>query len=135
MSPITPCLVMSVLKKRPSGSALGEEDHHLKIYLQTISSWPSYSPNCFSIQTLPTSCCHAKIITIYKSGDTSKPSNCRSIACTSVIAKLFPKIIATRLENYVISTHQKGFLRGINGTHFAVQLILNNAHATHSHSQ
>ena len=69
---------------------------------------------------------------MHKKGNTKDPSNFRPIALTSVVAKLFHKILAMRLEEYFIQNSiidkslQKGFLKGVNGCveHvFAVQCI------------
>ena len=87
-------------------------------------------------QSPPSSWCHAKVITIHKKGDPQDPANFRPIALTSVIGKLYHKILAIRLEDYLIQNSiidkslQKGFLRGVNGCieHvYAVQSMLVNA--------
>ena len=87
-------------------------------------------------QVPPTSWTHAKIITLHKKGDHRDPANFRPIVLTSVIGKLFHKILAIRLEDFLISNSmvdkslQKGFLRGVNGCieHvFAIQAMVQNA--------
>ena len=84
----------------------------------------------------PSSWCTAKFITIHVKGDTSDPGNFLPIELTSAVSKLFHKVIAYRLEQYIISNDildtslQKGFLRGVNGCMehiFAIQSILTNA--------
>ena len=84
----------------------------------------------------PSSWCTAKFITIHIKGDTSDPGNFLPIELTSAVSKLFHKVIAYRLEQYIISNDildtslQKGFLRGVNGCMehiFAIQSILTNA--------
>ena len=71
-----------------------------------------------------------------KGGDPSNAKNLRPIAMTSVIPKLFHKILAKRLESYLLQNGivnpsiQKGFLTGINGTaehSFTTTAIINNA--------
>ena len=110
--------------------------HHLKKmtsthhFLATLFSkilLESYSP--------PSSWCSARIKLIHKGGDTNCPANFRPIALTSAIGKLFNKIIASRLEEYLLENNinpslQKGFLRGINGTMehiFSLSAIVDNA--------
>lgn len=140
LSPITPNQIKKVLKGRPSNSSPGVDGityHHLKNlpsaqhFLATL-----FSKILLQSQDPPSSWRLAKFITIHKKGVTTDPGNFRPIALTSVIAKLFHKIIAIRLEEYLISNNfldtslQKGFLRGINGCMehiFAIQTILCNA--------
>ena len=69
----------------------------------------------------------ARIKLIYKAGDPDDPSNFQPIAITSVVGKLFHKILSHRLEVYlrannVIDTSvqkpaskQKGFVSGLPG--------------------
>jgi len=63
----------------------------------------------------------ARIKLIHKAGNTDDPSNFRPIALTSVVGKLFHKILSHQLEMYlkannVIDTSvQKGFLTGLPG--------------------
>ena len=73
---------------------------------------------------------------IYKSGDPAIPANFRPIALTSVLWKIFHKILASRLEQYAIDSRvidpstQKGFLKGINGViehTFSMSAILERA--------
>ena len=97
-----------------------------KILLQTHSS-PSW--------------CSASMILVHKNGDASLLSNFRPIALTSAIGKLFHKIIATRLERYIIDNDfidvkiQKGFLSGISGVleHImSLNTIMENAKQHHN---
>ena len=63
----------------------------------------------------------ARIKLIFKAGSPDDPSNYRPIALTSVVGKLFHKILSHRLEMYlrtngVIDTSvQKGFVSGLPG--------------------
>ena len=70
---------------------------------------------------------------VHKEGSTDDPSNFRPLAITSVVGKLFHKILALRMERYCLdnsiigSSVQKGFLRNITGTYehiFALNAIL-----------
>ena len=78
----------------------------------------------------------AEIILVHKGGDPSQPRNFCPIALSSVVPKTFHKILAKRLEHYVLRNNtinpsiQKGFLLGINGTvehAFAITSILDYA--------
>lgn len=138
--PITPGLIKKMLRKRLSGSAPGDDGityRHLKMmpsahhFLATL-----FSKILLHSQAPPSSWFHAKIITIHKKGDPLDPANFRPIALTSVIGKLFHKVLAIRLEDYLIHNSMidkslpKGFLQGVNGCieHvFAVQSIIANA--------
>ena len=66
--------------------------HHLKMLATLFSKVLLHS------QVLPTCWTHTKIIMVHKNGDPTVPANFRPIALTSVIGKLFHKILAIRLE-------------------------------------
>ena len=71
----------------------------------------------------------ADIVPIYKSGDNSAISNYRPISLTSNIAKIFEKIIYSRLYNFImkhkiISDKQFGFMRK-RGTKDALNCLTN----------
>ena len=134
-----PSIIKEVLRKLPSSSSPGANGitfHHLKM----MSSTHHFLATLFSKVLLcshvpPTSWTHAKIIMIHKKGDTTHPANFCPIASTSVIGKLFHKILANRLERYLIlndmtdKSLQKGFLSGVNGCikHvFAIQSMIIN---------
>ena len=59
---------------------------------------------------------------VHKGGNPSQSGNFRPIALSSVIPKTYHKILAKRLEHYLLRNNivdpnlQKGFLSGINGT-------------------
>jgi hypothetical protein len=89
-------------------------------------------------QTAPKEWCTAKLILIHKTGDESLPENFKPIALTSVVGKLFNKILAIRLEDFLqqnglLNTSlQKVFLTDTNGTMehiFAMSAIIQNAYA------
>ena len=125
LSPVTPALVKKVLRKHSSGSAPGDDGisyHHLKMMPSTHHFLATlFSKILLHSQVPPTSWTHVKIITMHKKGDPSDPANFRPIALTSVIRKLFHKILAVRLEDYLVSnlmidkSLQKEFLRVVNG--------------------
>ena len=140
LSPITPSLIKGILRSRSSGSSPGDDDisyHHLKKmpcthhFLATL-----FSKILLESHPPPSAWCCARIKLIHKGGDTSKPANFRPIALTSVVGKLLNKIIATRLEEFLLENKiinpslQKGFLSGINGTMehiFSLSAIIDNA--------
>ena len=72
--------------------------------------------------TAPESWCEARIKLVYKGGDDHLPANFRPTALTSAVGKLFHKIIALRLEMFVMdngiinTSFKKNFLTGINST-------------------
>ena len=48
---------------------------------------------------------HAKIVPIYKSGDTLQPASFRPISVLSVPAKITEKLVSTQLTNYLAENH------------------------------
>ena len=121
LSPVTPAIVKRVLRSRPSGSSPGEDGityHHLKMLPSTHHFLATLFSKLLHSQLPPASWCHAKILTAHKKGYTKDPLNFRPIALTSVVAKLFHKILAMRLEEYFIQNSiidkslQNDFLRG-----------------------
>jgi len=143
MSPIRPREVKQVLKRCSSTSAPGPDGitySHLKKlpschnFLATL-----YSKILLQSHSAPISWCQGKTILLYKKGDTSLPKNFRPITLTSVIGKLFHRILSLRLEKFVLSNKlldssiQKGFLFGINGTMehiFCIDSLLANARSS-----
>ena len=138
-SPITPCQVKSILRKCSSSSTPGPDSisyfhlwqlpscHH---FLATL-----YSKILQGKQPGPKSWYSGRIILIHKSGNPSLPSNFRPIALKSCIGKHFHRIIARRLEKFLLANNiidtsvQKGFLSGVNGTMehlFALNSLLEN---------
>ena len=138
--PITPGTIKRILMKRPSNSSPGDDGisyHHLKKMPSTHHFLATlFSKILRENQIAPDAWCDARIKLIFKGGDNQSPVNFRPIALTSVVGKLFHKIIALRLEqflsdNKIIDTSiQKGFLTNINGTMehiFTVSAIVQNA--------
>ena len=120
MSPIRPSEVKQVLKKCSLSSAPGPDGityFHLKKlpichnFLATL-----YSKILLQSHSAPASWCQGKTILLYKKGDASLPKNFCPITLTSVIGKLFHRILSLRLEKFVLtnklldSSIQKGFL-------------------------
>ena len=102
------------------------------------------APLILKSHTAPQPWCFAKTTLVPKNGDPSTPTNFRPIAMSSVIGKLFHKILARRIESFLLANKiidastQKGFLRGMNGVMehiLAVNAILENAkdHNQHFH--
>ena len=91
--------------KRSSGSSPGDDGityHHLK----KMSSTHHFLATLFSKillvnHTAPLDWCRAKIKLVPKGEKTSFPDSFRPIALTSVVGKLFNKIIASRLERFL----------------------------------
>ncbi len=134
-----------MLRKCSSRSSPGSDGityHHLKKlpcthhFLATL-----FSKILLGSKTSPACWCQAKSILLYKNGDSGIPGNFRPIALTSCIGKLFHKIIARRLESFLISNNvidtslQKGFLSGIIGAMehiLSVNVLLENARSNNS---
>ena len=140
LKPITPGLVKRILKKCSSSSTPGPD----KVTYSCLKKLPSthkflatlYSKILLQTQECPHTWCTANLSLMYKSGDPTVPANFRPIALTSVLGKIFHKIIASRLEQYAIDNEvidpstQKGFLKGINGViehTFSMSAILEHA--------
>ena len=81
-----------------------------------------YSKILLTQHKCPPSWCIGKMILLHKKGPEHNTANYRPIALMSTIGKLFNKILANCLENYLLAYHfmstttQKGFLTGISGT-------------------
>ena len=124
LSHITPGLVKSTLKKCSSKSSPGLDRityHHLKKLPSTLLFLANlFSKILSSSNECPPFWCSAKSILIRKKGDPNLPSNFRPIALTSCVGKLFHKIIANRLQSFLIdngiidTSCQKGFISGFN---------------------
>ena len=144
MSPIVPKLIKCTLQKCSLSSSPGCDGityHHLRKLPSTHHFLATlYSKLLFESQHPPPSWCVGKLSLIYKSGSANDPSNFRPIALTSVVGKLFHKILAHCLESYLLSNDlinpsaQKGFLSGVNGTFehiYAINAIPDNAKVNH----
>jgi hypothetical protein len=70
----------------------------------------------------------AKIIPVFKSGDTQFVNNYRPISILTIFSKIFEKIICTRLENYleknkILHENQFGFRRKVSTCSALLQLV------------
>ena len=84
----------------------------------------------------PTIWCKCILSLIHKGGDTESPKNFRPIALTSRVGKLLHRILASRLEEFMMANNiinpelQKGFLSGIPGVFehvLSLNAIIDNA--------
>ena len=123
-TPITPSLVKVTLWKCSMKSTPGWDGityfhlshlpsvHHFMATLFNKLLEKGLSPACWG---------SARIKLIYKMGDPSDPANFCPIALTSVVGKVFHKIISLRLEEYlrrnkvIDASVQKGFITGLPG--------------------
>ena len=106
LSAITPGSIKRVLAKRSSNSSPGEDRityHHLKKMPSTNHFLATlFSKVLLEKHTAPESWCEAIIKLVYKGGDNHPSANFRPIALTSIFGKLFHKIVALRLERFVM---------------------------------
>jgi hypothetical protein len=77
---------------------------------------------CVYRSTIPKAWKHAYVTPVYKKGIRSDPSNYRPIAITSVIPKIFEKILYNQLINHfesnnLLSSSQYGYRAGMSTTH------------------
>ena len=125
MSPITPSIIKKVLRKRPSSSSPGDDGityHHLKMMPPSHHLLATLFSKLFLCSHVPpTLWTHAKIIMIHKKVTPQTLQTSALLHLTSVVRKLFHKILANRLECYLILNEmidkslQTGFLSGVNG--------------------
>ena len=144
LSPIHPKTIKTALQHCSSSSSCGED----KISYLHLRNMPTchhilatlYSKILLKTHQAPESWCKGLLKLIPKCGDPSQSIHFRPIALTSVVGKLFHKLLASRLRrfplgNKIISTTlQKGFLSGINGTLediFTITAILENVKQHH----
>ena len=127
--------------RKCSTSSSPEADQIAYFYLRILPSTHYFLATLFTKILLetnegPQSMFSAEITLIPKGGDPSNPKNFRPIALSSVIPKLFHKIVAKQLESYLLKNGiinpsiQKGFLSGVNGTAehiFTTTAIIDNA--------
>ena len=78
--------------------------------------------------TFPDTLKIAKIIPVLKSGDSKSISNYRPISILTSFSKIFEKIIAVRLRDYInlnniLNEHQFGFCTGLSTCMALLQLV------------
>lgn len=124
LTPISNSEVMNVisnLKDRNGGSdkihssVLKAIKSHISPILQVIFN------KCISQSVWPSALKTAEIVPIFKSGDSKLVTNYRPISLISNIAKVFEKLIHSRLYNFIIkhkriNPNQYGFLRNTGTT-------------------
>ena len=92
-----------------------------------------FSKILYKDHSAPAAWCTATLRLIHKGGETTTPSNFRPIALTSIVGKIFHKIIAIRLEKYLLNNNmidssiQKGFLTGVMEHILSLNAIMENA--------
>ena len=140
LSPIRPREIRSILKKLSKPSAPGP-DSISYTHLKRLPSTHHFLATLFSMillrsQQAPKIWCIGDIRLIHKKGNPKEPENFRPIALTSAVGKLFHRILASRIETYVLQNKiidprlQKGFLSGISGVQehiLTVNAIIDNA--------
>ena len=71
----------------------------------------------------------AKIIPIFKSGDSNSTANYRPISMLLFLSKMFEKLMCARLEDYylksinILSTNQFGFGKNSNTTDAIIEFL------------
>lgn len=79
---------------------------------------------CLKNGKFPKLCKIAKVIPIYKKGESTKPENYRPISITSIFSKIIEKVIKQKLVNFFnISKHQYGFQSGSSTQGATVDLV------------
>lgn len=97
LSPVTPGLIKSILKRRKHASAPGEDNivhTHLKKLPCSHFMATLFTQILLYSQSSPPSWSSGKIILIHKAGSTDVPLNYHPIILSSVRGKLFLKVIA-----------------------------------------
>ncbi len=118
---ITPADVIAAIKDISSSSAAGP-DGIPSVLLKTCANELAeplaiFYQKSFEEGVLPTICKTAAVIPIHKGGDRSLASHYRPISLTSVVVKIFERIVRTELVHYLESNNlmndsQHGFRKG-----------------------
>ena len=124
LEPIRPKHIKAILHSKKPTSAPGPDGimygilrklpatHHVLATVFTKMLMEGDPPESWSKST---------VTLIHKAGDTSDPQNFRMISLTSCVGKVFHQTMSDRISeyllsnNYIDSSTQKAFLKGING--------------------
>ena len=132
MAPTTDYEIADVILNLKQTNSLGYDDipmHIIKSSNSELSYILSHIINCSMVEGIfPDSLKIAKIIPIYKSGDSKSLTNYRPISILSVFSKIFEKIISIRLKQFMTSNNilhenQFGFRSGLSTSMALLQLV------------
>ena len=135
------CVKLNVFLRKCSSTSAPDVNNITYFHLKKLPCSHSvlatlYSKILLHSHSTSQSWCQGKTILLYKKMDANLPKNFRPITLTSVIGKLFHRILSLCLEEFALSNKlldssvQKGFLYGINGTMehiFSIDSLLTNA--------
>lgn len=119
--PITYEELDDALKSMAPGKAPGLDQINASFFKNLSPLWLSFLLNFFNIilssESLPDAWSKAAMILFHKKGDTNDPLNYRGIALINTIAKIFTKILCSRLVKWtiahnILSETQNGFRAG-----------------------
>ena len=130
-SPITPDEVISVIKGFGAKRRGINSIQPAIMQLVSIMVAPFLSDifnGCILLGMYPDVLKTARIVPLYKSGDSSSPSNYRPISTLCIFNKIFEKLIQSRLSNFldemnILSNKQFGFKKNTSTTHAIFTLI------------
>jgi hypothetical protein len=126
---------LTLLKQSGTRDLDGLDGKILKLSGPVITESLTYLYNlCIDKKYFPLKFKEAKVIPLYKSGDTSNPSNYRPISILSTIAKPFEKHIQKSLYSYLVKNNlihedQSGF-RENHSCHTSLIQLVDNLHCS-----
>lgn len=118
LEPVTAAEIIDTINNLKDSNSVGPDDISIKVVklcAQQIAEPLAHIINeCFSEGTFPSFLKLSKIIPLYKKGDRTKICNYRPIAILSVFSKIFEKLLAKRIKNFlescnILSPNQHGF--------------------------